>query len=179
MLLAASAAMAEDLSVEQLAAVERDERAAISRVEAAHGNRPPQELTSEERAEIILQQQEASREVFERHGVDPKEYVMRSARLTPEERALVDAEKRRLDLAEAERLAKEAAQANSQATAPEDVEVQRGISESDPVEVYREEGDPGKVESLAEIAGQPSQEESSAKPAAPERAPRPKNRRRR
>lgn len=176
-LAAASAAAAEEeLTLEQLAAMEREEQAAIDRVSAAHGNQPPHELSLEERAEIAHQQQEASREVFEKYGVDPKEYVGRTARLTPEEIDRVNAEKKRLDEEEKERLAREAAaRADPPAPAPEDVEVVRGINEAKPVEVYREEDGPVEVENLAEIAGESAQEEAPAR----KEAPRPKNRRRR
>lgn len=174
----ASAAAAEDLTPERLAALERDERAALDQVDAAHGRRPPREMPAEERAEMIRQQQDASRAVFERHGVDPKEYAVRAARLTPEERDRVDAEKKRLDRAEAERLAREAAaQAEPPAPAPEDVEVIRGINEANPVELHREEGGPVEVENLAEIADQAEEEEAAA--TAPERAPHPRSHRRR
>jgi hypothetical protein len=157
-LVAAGPARAQEISLEEVAAVEREERAALEKVEAAHGNKPPRELPSQERAQIIHEQQEATRSVLERRSIDPKAFAARVMRLSPAERAQVDAEKAKRDQEERERREREEAAAASE---PEEVEVIRGIDEKHPVDLYR---DPDEVEVEYLTEGGEADEAPAAKP---------------
>src|SRR5207248_1081223 len=83
---------------------------------------------SEERVQMIHEQQEASRSVFEQRSLDRKAFAGRVMRLSPAERAQVDGEKARLDREEKDRRAREEAAA----TGSEQVEITRGIDEKHP-----------------------------------------------
>ena len=153
LLLLSLPARGQEISLAEIAGAEREEKAALERVEAAHGSKPPQELPSVERVQIIHEQQAASRAVFEQRKLDPKAFAARVMRLSPAERAQVDAEKKRLDDEEKERKAREEAAAAE----PEELEITRGIDERHPVDLYREPG-AVEVENLQEegAAAEPS-----------------------
>lgn len=153
-----AAARASDLSLEDIATAEREEKAALAKVEAAHGNKPPRELSAGERVQIIREQQEASKAVYAQRSLDAKTFATRVARLTPAERAQVDAEKARMDQEEKERLEREAAAANAE---PQPLEITRGVDEKHPVDLYRAPDEP-EVEHLSE-GGEP-EEAPAAKP---------------
>jgi len=151
-------ARAQDISVQDVAAAEREEKAALAKVEAAHGNKPPQELSAEERAQIIREQQEASQEVYARHSLDTKAFAKRQMRMSPSERGQVEAEKARMAEEEKARLEREAAAAKAE---PEELVITRGVDEKHPVDVYRAPGEP-EVEYLSE--GGEGQEGPAARP---------------
>jgi hypothetical protein len=94
--LLAQAALAAELTPQQLALIKREEQKALDQVNAAHGDKKPSELSSEERRQIIEEQQKASREVLERYGVSPKDYAKASANMAGGQRAQVEAEERAL-----------------------------------------------------------------------------------
>jgi hypothetical protein len=154
---AAARAQSADISVQDIANAERDEKAAVAKVEAEHGDKPPQELSSGERSQIVREQQAASRAVLEQRSLDAKALATRVMRLTPDERAQVEAEKARMDQEEKARLEREAA-ANA---APQEVEITRGVDEKHPVDLYRAPGEP-EVEHLSE--GGEADEAPEAKP---------------
>src|SRR4051812_39701947 len=156
-LVAAAPARAGEISLEEIAAVEREEQAALRKVEVAHGDKPPQELPSDERVQIVHEQQDATREVLERRSIDSKEFAGRVMRLSPAERAQVDAQKAKLDQEEKERREREQAAAAE----PDEVEVTRGIDEKHPVDVYR---DPGEVQVEHLSEGGEAEEAPAAKP---------------
>lgn len=163
----AAARAQSDISLQEIAAAEREEKAALAKVEAAHGNKPPQELSPEERAQIIREQQEASRAVYEQRSLDTKGFAGRVMRLSPGERGQVEAEKARMDREEKERLEREAAAANAQ---PQELEITRGVDEKHPVDLYRAPGEV-EVEHLSEggeaeeaPAGKPQKGHKAAKP---------------
>jgi len=157
-LAASAAARAQDISVQDIAAAEREEKAAMMKVEAAHGNKSPRDMSAEERAQIIREQQEASRAVYEQRALDTKAFAKRQMRLSPAERGQVDAEKARMDREEKERLEREAAAANAE---PEALEITRGVDEKHPVDLYRAPGEP-EVEHLSE--GGEAEEAPAGKP---------------
>jgi hypothetical protein len=139
----------EELTPEKIAAIRRDEKAAQAKVDAASGNRKSSEMSNEERQKSIRDQQAAGLGVMEKHGVSDKEYSRRVARLTPEERDAVDRAEKKL---EAEEKAKREAEQKKQqgegaeAQAPEDIPIQQGISEENPVELEAAEGAGNVVE---------------------------------
>lgn len=139
----------EELTPEKLAAIRRDEKAAQARVDSAYGNRKSSEMSNEERQQSTREQQAAGLGVMEKHGVSDKEYSRRMARLTPEEREAVDQAEKKL---EAEEKAKRASEQkkregeNAEALAPDDIPIQMGISDENPVELEAAEGAGSVVE---------------------------------
>lgn len=173
----------EELTPEKIAAIRRDEQAAKAKVDAAHGNRQPSEMSDEERAQVIQDQAAAAQGVMAKHGVSDKEYARHVARMPLEEReAVAKAEKKQEAAAKekAEREAKEAAQGKDEETkAAEDIPIQQGISDEHPVEM-ESSGDaasvveqglpPGEAagdEAAAADSMESSQDEAPAAPAAP------------
>lgn len=139
----------EELTPEKIAAIRRDEKAAQAKVEASNGNRKSSEMSNEERQQSIRDQQQAGLGVMEKHGVSDKEYSRRVARMTPEERQAVDRAEKKL---EAEEKAKQEAEQKKQqgeeaeARDPDDIPIQQGISDENPVELEAAEGAGNVVE---------------------------------
>ncbi|WP_426753122.1 hypothetical protein [Myxococcus sp. Y35] len=130
----AFAAESGELTPEKVAAIRRDEAQALAKVSEEYGNRRPSEMSTSERREAIDKEQAASAAVLEKHGVSAKEFARYEARMTPEDNARAKAEEKRLA---------DAAQAAKQAPKPaaqEEVHIQQGFSNEDPVEVETAEG---------------------------------------
>lgn len=128
-------AQEEKLTPEQIAAIRRDEQAAQARVSAAYGHRQPSEMSAEERRQAIRDQQAAGLAVLEKHGVSDKAYARRTARLSREELAAVSREEKRLEAMERKGRAGAAQQEDEQALAPEDIPIQTGFGDGNPVEL--------------------------------------------
>lgn len=144
----------EELTPEKIAAIRRDEQAAQAKVDAAYGNRKPSEMSTEERRKAIQDQQAAGLAVMERHGVSDKDYARRVARLSPEEREAVAREERRLE--EEERKAQAAREEEERALAPEDIPIQTGFGDNNPVELEST----GEAASVVEQGLPPGAEEA-------------------
>jgi len=129
----ALAADSAELTPEKVAAIRRDEAEALSKVDEEYGNRKPSEMSTAERREVIEKQRSASGSVLEQHGVSAKDFARYEARMTPEDNARAKAEEKRL--AEAAKAAKQAPPAIQ-----DEVHVQQGFSNEDPVELEAEEG---------------------------------------
>lgn len=141
----------EELTPEKIAAIRRDEQAAQTKVDAAYGNRKPSEMSPEERQQAIRDQQAAGQDVMAKHGVSDKDYARRVARLSLEEREAVKREEKRLE--EEEKKAQAAREAEEkkkkeeeQAMAPEDIPIQTGFGDNNPVELESTEGSASVVE---------------------------------
>ncbi|WP_223755089.1 hypothetical protein [Myxococcus sp. RHSTA-1-4] len=125
-----------ELTPEKVAQIRRDESQALAKVNEEFGNRQPSELSSEERAQAIDKQQAAAAAVLEKHGVSAKEYARYEARMRPEDNARAEAEKKRLEeLAQAAKQPQDTGEKSA-----EDVHVQLGISDKEPVELEVAEG---------------------------------------
>lgn len=133
----AAAQESTELTPEKVAEIRQDDAQAQAKVSEEFGNRKPSEMSNEERAAAIEKQQAASAGVLEKHGVSAKEFARYEARMGPEGSARAKAEQKRLE---------EKAQAAKQAPPPagekaaEDVPVQVGFSDADPVELEATEG---------------------------------------
>ena len=134
--------LAEDLTPEQLASIRRAEKAAVDKVNAAHGNKKSSELSAAERRQMIREQQEAAQKVMDEHGVSPKDYARQSARMGPKQNEQVAAAEKELEAKE------KAAKAGKpeQAKEPGEIQVQEGFSEENPVMLEEQEGAPPIVE---------------------------------
>lgn len=156
-LLWTSAALADELSVEKVAQVQAELEKARKQVSKKYGDKPSSELTNEERAQYIADERSAVSTVFEKLEVDPKAYGIRELRMPNDERAAVKAQKEALLAREAE-AKKEAAE---QPPPEPEVQIVRGTSDEEPLEVYRDEA-AVEVERPNEdgIVEQPSEETS-------------------
>lgn len=130
--------LAEDLTPEQLARIRRDEKAAEARVNAAHGNKKPSEMTNAERRQMIREQQDAIQEVMDKNGVSRKDYARQTARMGPKQNAEVEAAEKELE-------AKEKAAA-AKAQEPGEIQIQQGFSDENPVTLEEQEGSLPTVE---------------------------------
>jgi hypothetical protein len=184
----------QELTPERIAAIRRDEQAAQAKVDAAYGNRKPSEMSSEERQQAIRDQQAAGLDVMAKHGVSDKDYARRVARLSPEEREAVAREEKRLE--EEEKRAQAAREAEEKkkkeeeerALAPEDIPIQTGFGDNNPVELEStqdaasvvEEGLPPGAEEADGASEAPAVEVGSQEvPAAPAAPPAKKKKKRR
>lgn len=159
----------QELTPEKIAAIRRDEQAAQAKVDAAYGNRKASEMSPGERQQAIREQQAAGLDVMAKHGISDKDYARRVARLSPEEREAVAREEKRLE--EEEKKAQAAREAEEkkkkegeeQALAPEDIPIQMGFGDNNPVELESTEG----AASVVEQGLPPGAEEANGASAAP------------
>jgi hypothetical protein len=157
-----------ELTPQKVAAIRRDEEAALARVDEAHEKKQPSEMDREERRQVIQEQQAASAAVLEKHGVTAKEYARYTARMGPDGNAAVEAELKRLD---AEAKAKEAKAKEAAAAPPQEVAIQQGINEKNPVQLDADPSAPPLIEKglpteegTAEAAGPQDEEEKPRRP---------------
>jgi hypothetical protein len=131
------ALLAGELTPEQIAHIRRDEQAAIAKVNTAHGNKKPSEMDNAERRQVIEEQQQALQAVMDKHGVTPKEYARQSAQMGREESKAVEAAAKELEAQEkaATEAAAAAAAQPAEEKAPEEIPIQRGFNDENPVEV--------------------------------------------
>lgn len=153
-LLLATPVLAEDegLSPEKVAAIQRDEAAVQTKVQAAYGNRKPSEMSNAERGQAIRDQQAEAAKVMEKHGISTKEYANYTARMTPEDNARAANESKRLeDKAKAEK----EAEAKKLAAGDQEVHIQQGFSDAEPVEMESAEGAEVSVDVDANLESTP------------------------
>lgn len=126
-LLAGAGARAAEIPAQTLAEIRVELADALKKIDDAHGQKRPGELTNEQRRAVITAQAEAQQRILDRHGVTLKDYVVVTTRMTPEAREKVAA---------AERQIREKRAQTSTESSPaieEEVEVQRGITDETPV----------------------------------------------
>lgn len=144
LLLAPRLARAEDVPPDKLAVIQAEEKKALAAVAAKYGNKPSSQLSTDERAQLIHDQQAAAQKVYDQFGVSAKDVARAEATLTVEERKQLDAAKQELASAGDSKTDKagKADQKNQDGKAGEDeVEIIRGSSDEEPVEIYRDESD--------------------------------------
>lgn len=189
--LSAVAVAAEELSPERIAEIQRDQRQAQAAVEKEFGNRPPSELTNEQRAALIHKSQAAAQTVFAKHGVSGKDFATQVLKLDRQRLAAV--EEAEASLEEKEEAAREAAEARRTArNEPAEPEIFLGPNDQNPVEVYPGQGpvdqDRPNEDGVIESSGDPSATatdpslgvppEEAAAPPPPKPAPKKKRGRR-
>lgn len=146
-------AFGEGLTPEQIANIQRDEKAAEAKVQAAHGNKKSSELSAAERRQMIHEQQDAIQGVMDKHGVSRKDYARQTARMGPKGNAAVAEAEKSLE-------AKDKAAKAAQEQGTGEIQVQNGFSEENPVTLEEEAGAPPVVEE-----GLPVGEEGTAEAA--------------
>lgn len=143
-LVIALALTADDgISLETQAQIEREQEKAQAEVAKKYGNKKSSELSPDERRQMIKDQAEAERQVLEKAGVDPKQYardsIKRSRSDYAKQKELVK------ELVEKEKAAAaEALKKANEKLKEKDIEVQRGISDENPVTVDEKENTDGK-----------------------------------
>lgn len=119
----------EPLAPEKSAVIEREQQKAQAEVDAKYGNKKPTELSREERSQRAKDLAEADKAVLDKNGIDPKQWARESLK---KDRAEYAQNRQAVkDLEEKEKAAE--AKKKADAAAPKEVEVQRGVSEQNPV----------------------------------------------
>ncbi|MDY7233204.1 hypothetical protein [Hyalangium rubrum] len=135
----------QELTPEKIAAIRRDEQKAKDKVNEAYGNRKSSEMSTDERRQVIQEQQQAGQKVMEKHGVSDKEYSRHVARMGREETEAVARAEKALEAKE--KAAREAEQKKkAEKELPEEVPIQQGISDENPVELEASEDAASVVE---------------------------------
>ncbi len=119
----------EPLAPEKSAVIEREQQKAQTEVSAKYGNKKLTELSREERGQLARDLANADKAVLEKNGVDPKQWARES--LKKDRAAYAEGKQLVKDLEEKEKVAE--AKKKADADAPKEVEVQRGVSEDNPV----------------------------------------------
>jgi hypothetical protein len=91
------AVSAQNLSPEEIARIQLDEKAALKKIDAAHGGKKPSEMSNAERRQVIEEQQAARQAVMARHGVSDKDYARQTARMGPKQNEAVAAAQKQLE----------------------------------------------------------------------------------
>ena len=125
----------EELTPEKIAAIRRDEQKAQEKVNAAYGNRKPSEMSNEERRQAIQDQQQAGLAVMEKHGVSDKEYSRQVARMGRDEREAVKQAEQKLEAQEQAKREAEQRKVEQAQLPPEEIPIQKGINDENPVEL--------------------------------------------
>lgn len=131
----------EATTPEKSAVIEREQQKAEAAVSAKYGNKKPTELSREERKQLDQDQANASKAVLEKNGIDPKQWARESLK---RDRAEFSKTKELVkDLDEKEKAAD--ARKKSEANAPKEVQVQRGVSDDNPVTLDEKPNEDGVV----------------------------------
>lgn len=133
---------ADPLPPDQAAAIALDQKAAQAEVQKKYGNKPASELTNAERAQMIRDQAAAEQKVLEKHGVDAKTWAREQMERSPQQAA--DAKAREQALADQRQ--KDAEAKARAAAGDQEVQVQRGFSDANPVTMEEKKGDGVSVE---------------------------------
>jgi hypothetical protein len=120
---------ADDLTPAKAAQVQHDRDKAMADIDKKYGNKQPSELSQDERREMIRDQREAEDKVLEKHGVNAKDMARYEARMNLGERDAAKAELKKIEKKEEDDKKAAAEKANQ----PQEIQVQRGFSDSNPV----------------------------------------------
>lgn len=167
----------EPIAPEKSAVIEREQQKAQAEVNAKYGNKKPTELSREEQAQRAKDLADADKGVLDKNGVDPKQWARES--LKKDRDAYAQGKQRVKELEEKEKAAE--AKKKADAEAPKEIEVQRGVSEENPVTLDEKPNADGTVavekglppEAAQELQGlqgdgasTPDEAKPAAKPAA-------------
>lgn len=133
---------AEPIPPEKAAQIERAQQKAQAAVDAKYGNRKLSELSQDERRQLTKDRAEAEAKVLEENGVDAKQWARES--LKKDRAAYADGKERVKALVEKEKADAEAAEKAKKE--PREVQVQKGISDANPVVLEEQEGGAPVVE---------------------------------
>ena len=125
----------------EAAAIEREQEKNQAEVTAKYGDRKSSEMSGDERREMMKDQAEADQKVLDKHGVDKKEWASSQSHRSRDERAEVKSEKAKQAEVEKKKAEAEAEAKKKAAAQPaKPVEIQRGISDENPVVLEEKAG---------------------------------------
>lgn len=133
-------ALAADLSPEKVAKIRKEQKEAMARIEKAHGNKKPSEMSNAERREMAQERAAAEQAVLEKHGVSTRDFANYTVRMSTDDRKEAEAAEKKLEAADAAK--KKAAETKPQG----EVQVQLGFDEKNPVDLEESADAPPKVE---------------------------------
>lgn len=139
-LLVSAVAGAQDLNPAKAAQIEHDQQKKFDQIDKQHGNKLSSEMSSDERREIIKQRASAEQEVFEKHGVDAKEYTKYITKMGLDDRAAMKDAAKQLDKKDAEEKVAKEQQPDSAPKDAKDIPVQRGFNDQNPVTLEEKKG---------------------------------------
>jgi hypothetical protein len=132
----------EEFDAQKAAAIEHAQAKEAKVINAKYGNRKSTELTRDERAAMIREQQAAEQKVLAQFGVSQRDWARMQMGRTREQADKVRQEREVLEAKE-KIAAAEAAQKTEQ---PTEILIQRGVSEDSPVVLEDRTGDVPVVE---------------------------------
>jgi len=141
------AARAQDLDPAKAAQIEHDQQKEYDKIDEKHGNKAPNEMSSDERRDIIRERAEAEQKVFDKQGVDRRDYTRYNNTLGRDGLAAKKAASEKLaQKDEAEKKAKEAQKNDPNAPRdPKDIPIQRGFSDQNPVTLEEKKAGAGGI----------------------------------
>ncbi|GMU61606.1 MAG: hypothetical protein AMXMBFR34_33690 [Myxococcaceae bacterium] len=133
----------EPIPPDQAAAIALDSRSAQAEVAKKYGNKKPSELSNDERKQMIRDQAEAEQKVLDKHGVDRSTWARQQMAKSPKEVATQKELEKQLD---EKRQAEAKAKAEQEKAAGQEIPVQRGFSDANPVTMDEKQVDGVAVE---------------------------------
>jgi hypothetical protein len=130
------AARAQELTPAMAAQIEHDQQKAFEEIDKKHGNKLPSELSTDERRDIIHERAAAEEKVFDKRGVDRKDYTKYVTKMPLDDRATMKEATKALEKKDAEEKVKKEADDAAPKDAPrdaKDIPVQRGFNDANPV----------------------------------------------
>lgn len=145
------------LTPEKAAEIQRDQDKAMAKIDAKFGNKKPSELTPDEKREIVKARADAEKESLDKAGVSAKEWARYTGTMDrAETKEMKDAqkaiEKREEDLA---------AQKKAEGNGPQEIPIQRGFSDDDPVVMMEKEGAAPRVDGNIPLSEQDDAQQGS------------------
>jgi hypothetical protein len=132
---------ADEVPPDKAAAIELQQQKAQAEVSAKYGNKKLSELSQDERRQMVRDSVEADKKVLEKNGVDAKDWQRQQMKKDRAEYA--EGKQRVKDLAEKEKAEEEKKKA--EAGKSDEVQIQRGITDSTPVTLDEKPNEGGKV----------------------------------
>ncbi len=171
----------EPIAPEKSAVIEREQQKAQAEVNAKYGNKKASELSREEQGQRAKDLANAEKAVLEKNGLDAKQWARES--LKKDREAYAQQKQAVKELEEKEKAAE--AKKKADADAPKEIEVQRGVSEENPVTLDEKPNTDGTVsvekglppEATQELQGLQGTEGAGAAEEAPRPPPKPSGKR--
>lgn len=132
---------ADEVAPDKAAAIELEQQKAQSEVSAKYGNKKLSELSQDERRQMVRDSVEADKKVLEKNGVDAKDWQRQQMKKDRAEYA--QGKQRVKELAEKQKAEEEKQKA--EAGKSDEIQIQRGITDSTPVTLDEKPNESGKV----------------------------------
>lgn len=126
----------DDFDAERAATIEREQAKETAAVAEKYGKKKSTELSRDERAAMIRDQQAAEKKVLDKYGVSQKEWARAQMNRTRDQAGQVREANKALEAKEKAAAEKEKAE---KAGGPNEIVIQKGISEDNPVTLEESE----------------------------------------